>query len=411
MQVHRLSVRPLSAMLALAFGAGFMGSARADDPNPYYIGVSQAFTHDSNVFRTVDSQAKGDTYSSTGILAGIDQPFGRQRFTANGNMRYNRFSDQTALNNTSYGLNSRLDLSTVNHLSGSLSYTLNQGLYNYGGGSLVSLSTKNVEKSQQTAARVSWGLVSLWSIDTNLFHQSLRYSAPAYQFANLDQDAGSVGVTYKPSGLLTLGTALRHTNAKYPQAGYSFGRNDLDLTSTWTPTGQSTVNGRISYGRLKYSNAADSNSITSGSVSWDYRPTGKLGFLLWASRDTGAQSSFFNFATVAGGNSTAVGDNSQRTNTLALTTNYAATSKINLSLQGRYARRSLNNSLVFTGVGTQNAQANDINRVISLAANYQALRSLVFACNVTRDTRGANGTISFPYSSTSFGCSGQFTLQ
>ena len=45
---------PVAALLALATASG----VRAD-PNPYYIGVTQAFTHDSNVFRRPSNDPQG----------------------------------------------------------------------------------------------------------------------------------------------------------------------------------------------------------------------------------------------------------------------------------------------------------------------------------------------------------------
>src|SRR5207245_3758172 len=86
--IARIAVRPMSLALGLAFTNCAMAEA-----NPYYIGVSQAFTHDSNVFRRPDNgtlPVVADTVSSTGVLGGIDQPFGRQHFFANGTAAMNR---------------------------------------------------------------------------------------------------------------------------------------------------------------------------------------------------------------------------------------------------------------------------------------------------------------------------------
>src|SRR5206468_1754800 len=77
---HRLRPSPLSSLrpvcLAVAL-AGVSGACAAEE-SPYYIGASQTFTRDSNVFR----QSEGglvvhDYYSSTGLLGGIDKLFGR----------------------------------------------------------------------------------------------------------------------------------------------------------------------------------------------------------------------------------------------------------------------------------------------------------------------------------------------
>ena len=86
--------------------------------SPYYIGASQAFTHDSNIFRVADECAEtADAVSTTALLAGIDQPFGRQRGFGNAHVRYNKYQDQSQLDNTSYRLAAGLDWETVERLS------------------------------------------------------------------------------------------------------------------------------------------------------------------------------------------------------------------------------------------------------------------------------------------------------
>ena len=67
------------ARLGLAVISLASASCVVAETNPYYVGVSQAFTHESNVFRVATGQAESsDTYSTTSLLAGIDQPFGRR---------------------------------------------------------------------------------------------------------------------------------------------------------------------------------------------------------------------------------------------------------------------------------------------------------------------------------------------
>src|SRR6266436_4482934 len=124
--IARIALRPMP----LAIGLAFTHCAMAET-SPYYIGVSQAFTHDNNVFRRPDNgtlPVLADTLSSTGLLGGIDQPFGRQHFFANGTAATNRHKNLDQLNNTSYGLAAGLDWSTVERLSGNVRASANQSL-------------------------------------------------------------------------------------------------------------------------------------------------------------------------------------------------------------------------------------------------------------------------------------------
>ena len=45
------------------------GAASAQENSPYYIGVNQAFSYDSNVFRQVDALAKASSWSTTALVA------------------------------------------------------------------------------------------------------------------------------------------------------------------------------------------------------------------------------------------------------------------------------------------------------------------------------------------------------
>ena len=85
---------------------------------PYYLGVSQGFTHESNVFRSPNGSS--DTYSSTSLLGGFDQPIGRQRLFGTASVSANRYFKQSELDNTSYALNAGLDWETINKLSGNV---------------------------------------------------------------------------------------------------------------------------------------------------------------------------------------------------------------------------------------------------------------------------------------------------
>lgn len=412
----RLVVRPLVAALLMA---GASGARADDDPNPYYIGVSQSFTHDSNVFRT--PTARGDSYSSTGLVGGLDQPIGRQRVYASGNVRTNRFQDISELNNISYGLNAGLDWSTIERLSGTVKLSLNESLATYGSTNQQQLSKKNVENNGQFQARVQWGLVSLLSLDSAFTHQQLRYSAPEYNRYETNQDAVSFGVKYRPSGPLTLGAGLRHTRGDYPNvtnvsgSKYAYSRNDLDLTANWIPTGRSTVQGRLSFGKQRYNDASARDfSGTTGALTWLYRPTGKLSFSTALSRDTGQESSFQSL-NLNGTPATAIGDNSRLTNSLSLNGGYSATGKINVNAGARYVRRSLVDTLALSnGVPIPATEGRDTIRSVSLGATYTPTRNWLLACNVARDSRSVSeGTAlsSYPYTANTASCSAQFTLQ
>lgn len=384
----------LSAAVALSWG----GAAHAD-PNPYYIGASTSVGYDSNVFRL--PKAVGDTTYSYGLVGGIDQTIGRQRVYASGTVRETRFVDLKALNHTNYSALAGIDWQTLYSLSGTLSYSSAQSLYNYGGTNTIVSTAKNVENRDEIIATGRWGGSSLLSLDTSYTRRKLSYSDPAYRFSALNQNGWSVGLTYKPRALLTLGTALRYTQGKY-QLSRDFDRYDVDLTGTWVPTGLSSVTARLSYGTRKSRNGAASALDFKGStgrLSWVYQPSGKLRFTTTFSRDSGAESGFLSTEGQPTGNS---GDNSRITNNLSVNSVYTLTSKIRVNAGVRLAHRSL---------AFGSFEGSDTLRSASLGASYAILRNATINCDLRRESRSASGQLSFDYRASTVSCSAQIALQ
>ena len=80
--------------LVAAAAAGCMHAALAQQgSSPYSIGVAQTFSHESNLLLVRDGQvapqgfSAGDTVSSTALVAGVDQSFGRQRLSGSAVLR------------------------------------------------------------------------------------------------------------------------------------------------------------------------------------------------------------------------------------------------------------------------------------------------------------------------------------
>lgn len=367
------------------------GVAHAES-SPYYIGASTSVGYDSNVFRLPD--ATGDTTYNYGVVGGIDQTIGRQRVYASGTVRETRFADLTQLNYTNYNALAGVDWQTLYDLSGTVSYSTAQNLYNYGGTSTIQSRAKNIENRDEVIVKGRWGAASLLSLDVSYTHRKLSYSDPAYRSIALNQNGWSLGLNYKPSALLTLGTAVRYTQGKY-QLSREFDRYDVDLTSTWVPTGLSTVTARLSYGERTSRNGASELDFrgTTGKLSWVYQPTGKLRITSAFSRDSGAESGFLN---------STIGDTSRLTNAANVGATYSLTAKIQLNAGVVVSHRSLKNS---------SQSGHDTLRTASLGASYAILRNAKLDCSFRRDTRSASGQGSYDFRNSSVSCSAQILLQ
>lgn len=393
-----MTFRPVR-LLPLAAALASAGAAQAQS-TPYYIGVSQAFTHESNIYRAA-SGAKSDTVSTTALFGGVDQSIGRQRVYGNATVSANRFMDNGSLNNTGYALKAGLDWSTIERVSGNVELNSNQSLARYDtGGS----TEKNELRDLQLSSVVRVGVVTRLTAEAGYTYRKVDYSLKPYDQRNFSQNAVSAGLRYRFSGALTGGVAARFTHGEYPRKVPvdKYDRRDIDFTGTWTPTGNSSISGRISLSDSSHSIAsgADYTGVT-GQLTWDWRVTGKLRLLSTVARDTGEEFTLAN----------AVVDpilltNSRVTTSVGVRAIYEVSSKVTAEAGARYAHRSLDDrSALASSSGSDNTT------VLTLGLRWTPLRSVTVGCNVAREARNASSGIRTDYDYNSFGCYGQLALQ
>lgn len=413
---RRVPVQPLLMAVAAAAACGL---ARADEPSPYYIGVTQALTHDSNVNRIPNGMS--DNYSSTGIVAGLDQRIGRQRVYATAGLQYNKYQDQSSLDNTSYNLSGGLDFNTIERLSGGVSLSATQNLASNSNGNTLTPSTdRNLSRTEQFGARIRWGGDAPLTLNSAYSHSRVHYSAAAYQVSDSSQDSVSAGANYRVGATLGVGAALRLARSVAPKgiqvAAGVFSENtansqNVDLLVDWRPTAQATLGGRVSWTRQANSGVSgrDFSGLT-GSLNAGYMPTAKLSFSAALSRDAGANSGFFNLTNPANGaTATVLSESSQVSNNVAFGAVYAATAKINVNAGANWRRSELVDSLA----GGSTNRTDDV-KSLSLGANYAITRAWSLACKVAheqRDVSGSAAVAGFAYTANVVGCTTQFTLR
>lgn len=390
----------------VALSTALVATGAVAQTSPWYVGVAQAFTRDSNVLRVADgTPATSSTVSSTTLLGGLDQPIGRQRLFGTASVQHNRYSGVDGLDNTGYALRGGLDWSTADRVGGTLSANLNRSLYRGTPGDAPTTASANIETSKTFDAVARVGVTTPLTLEAGLNHRTLDYSAAAYAPREFSQNTARVAARYRLGGDLTLGVGLRHGRGDYPGLSDRYKRNDLDLTASWQASGASTLNARLSASRARHTVATnlDLDGVT-GALNWVWKPTGKITMSTDLVRDDGSNALLYLTAP----NNTLVvnqGDFSRVTNRLATRVAYQATAKITVNGGVGLAERSLRQQAVTT--------VNDSDRSLqaNLGVQWAPQRALLLGCDAASEKRSGGGTLSQPYGVTTFGCSAQFVLQ
>ena len=406
-----MSHTPMTPLLPTVCLALMCAGASAET-SPYYIGVAQTLAHESNLIRLRDNQAlpagvsKSDTVSSTALVAGVDQPFGRQRLFGTANLSSNRYSRNNDFNSSGYALRLGLDWQTIERVSGRVAVSSDRTVRaDVRDASDRFILRSNAENANQLDASVSVGLVTRLSADATLQQRDVRYSAAEASYREYKQRSASLGLRYKPGSTTTWGLGLRQTRWDYPNLLTGLvdtndrrTRNALDASLVWQPTGVSSYDVRLSSGKTEHRqfNGRDFSGVT-GSLGWDWRPSGKLRFNTRLSRDTGQDADRVTTAYT------------RTTDTLRVAADYALSAKIGMNLSvSTYDRQLDGRGQVVSGL-TGREKGNSL----ALGARWAPVRSTVVGCNVSSDRLGSNSNAALndTFSATAFSCYGQFILQ
>jgi hypothetical protein len=387
------------------------------ETSPWYLGVSQAFAYDSNLYRIddnvtlTDGYSRSDTISTTSLVGGIDQPIGRQRLFGNATVGYNGYANNDYLNNTSYSLTGGLDWSTAERFSGNVSVAASeqQRRFNVDTAPGAPPETRqNLERVNQVDAIFRAGTVTRLTLEGSLGFRKLDYTAAEYASSEYDQTRGSLGVRYRP-GIATFGAAVSLAETDYNTTAERVRRTALDFTGSWPANGISSLFVRLSPTRVEYDQFSerDFTGLT-GSVRWLWLPTGKLNIETRLVHDIGQDSNFESFGgpVVIGTNNTG-----RTTTELRLAAGYELTAKVAMNASLSTSHRSLEQTTNVAGQSIVTGTGSDDSTLFSLGARWTPLRSTQVGCNLGRDQRSASGGLTQDYSANTVSCYGQFTLQ
>lgn len=417
-------MRALPRTLIAAACALVAAGAQAQS-NPFYFRASETLTYDSNVFRVPDGFTLGpdahrkDGISSTNLTVGIDQPYGRQRYLASAGVTANVFKNNDNLNNTGYDLLLGMDWSALSRWSGDLRVEATQQLADFENyGSLFTTTpAKNLERDNSASFRAQYGLAALWVLEGSLAYRDVNFSDSLFDDREYRQGQVGFGAAYQPSDLLRLGLAARHTDGRYPHASSTgedkFKRDDIDLTANWKASGLSTLDARISATHENHDlvDSRDFNGVT-GSIGWNYRPTGKTTIDLRLSRDTGTRGNGVPVQIDPTSTASFLTD-ARLSDRIDAAVRWEATAKITVRGQASYSHDRFDEQFVnpqggVTGGGTGNT------RNYKIGVAYQATRAWSFGCDAGRRSRSTPlviNTVPYSYDADIVNCNAQLMLQ
>jgi hypothetical protein len=424
-----MTCRRTLTLAALALSTGLAGA----QTSPYFIGLSQTFSRDNNLLRLADGQAapvgysRADSVSSTALLAGFDQTFGRQRGYANLALRSNRYGDNAVFNNTGYTGTAGLEWSTVERVSGSLTSSASRSLQRFESPEVGFLAEKNLESAENLSATVRVGMVTEYSLELSggyrRVHNSLQQDA--VQAREYTQNTASLGGRWQPGAATTLGLSLVATKGRYPKfravratgaaatdppdsyESDRFSRNDVELNAAFRPTGASSFDARISSGKTTYDlNQQRNFSGVTGSLGWVWQATAKLRLSTRYNRDTGQDS----YATSILGVVPATADYSRVNSIWQVQTSWEASAKISVTLGVSYYDRNVVRTIA-NPILPLDADGRDRTTVYTLGTRWAPLRNALLGCDYSNDQRRASGSLTSPLHGNTFGCYGQINLQ
>ncbi|MCY7315328.1 MAG: hypothetical protein LH480_06790 [Rubrivivax sp.] len=408
----KLASASMAACTAAFVGLIGCNSAQAQ-ASPYSIGISQTVSHETNLLRLREGQTlpsgsrESDTVSSTALVAGLDQRIGRQRLFGNGALRANRYAHNDALDSQVYGLDLGLDWETIWALSGKLNVGADRTQRtDLRGNNGQILAGGNLETSRTGGGLVRLGVAGPLGLEAGLAGSRVRYRNPAAAYADYDQRSGSLGARYQLGGATSVALTARQTRFEYPNllVGRSDPndkrqRDEIEFSTEWQASGASRIEASLSRGKTEHEQLpARDFSSTTGAVSWNWQPGGRLKLITRLGRDSGQNSDVVTTTAF-----------SQTTDSLSLNASYELTGKtrLNAAVQG-YRRSLVGNSVFISGI-----EGRDRGTTASLGLRWEALRSLTLGCQISRDERGRNSTpaLNDAYSASVYSCFGQFLLQ
>ena len=266
--------------------------------------VSEAITHDDNVFRlssasdpasTIGSSSTADTYTTTGLGFRFDVPVSRQRFLGELGWNHHRYHRFTEFNFTDHNARAVWEWQAGNQWSGQLGYAQRKSLTSLSNvQSGVQSTTPNPIHKQDAFFNAAYMLTPRWRLKGELTDSSSTNTVPQFQVNDIDIDGTGVTVSHVSPAGNEVGVNIRIAEARFPfpqlVAGTlvdnAYRQRNAGLVSSWTISGNSRLTAQLGRVDRNYEQFPERDfDDTTYRAAYEWKATGKLILTAEAQRD------------------------------------------------------------------------------------------------------------------------------
>ncbi len=269
--------------------------------------VSEAVTHDDNVFRlssasdsaaVLGSSSKGDTSYVTSFGFNLDVPVSRQRLLAGLSLNDTRYRRFTVLNLDGHEGRAAWQWQVGDDLGGQLGYTESFALASLANiQSGVQSSTPNTIKITNAYLNAAYKLTPRWQLRGEASRARQSNSVAERQVNDISVDSSDLAFSYVTPAANQIGLNMRVADASFPSRQFiggipfdnAYRQKNIAVVADWTITAHSHLSARA--GRVSRSYAQLPQRDFGGETyhaAYDWKPTGKLTLTAMAQRDISA---------------------------------------------------------------------------------------------------------------------------
>lgn len=289
-----------AAVYALA--AALLAQPVAAQDRPVTLRLSTSILWDANVFRVADSApdpqlaqgipGKSDRVTTTTLGLRVDKAYAQQRFQLDASQTATRYSKFTLLNLDAFQYHGAWLWTLSPRITGTLSADHAQSLIPF---TDLTSPQRNVRVTDTRTLNVDGWMFGGWHVLVGAVNTDVKTSQVFLAQPSYNTDAGEAGLKYvAQSGNSVAATArsIRGTNTNLSQGldqvnfiADEFRVQERELIATWTTSGKSTLNGRLTRtNRYNQGLAQRDFSGTNSDLSYVWAVDGRLTYNFSAGR-------------------------------------------------------------------------------------------------------------------------------